>query len=881
MVVGTPVVRRAPINLLDNVAVGQVSSVVLNAMSRLSQSAGGQAALSALGLGNATAFLEALDWAGWLGILEQMTGIVTGQQVAAAEASFVDLGGTKAMIGGRMRRAEANAQARAAARVVEIDQTTRAAIRERITAALRSGDSIDRVAADLRQTVGLHSRYATALTNYTNQLRKKGLDDGTIRMRTTVYRDRLLRARAETIARTELSEAANAGRTEGWAAAVASGALPADSQKRWILGPNPCPICQSVGGTTVELFATFANGYDNPPAHPNCTCRVVLAEVGAAADAIRQPGWEQDGTKFAGSRCAICPGDCTSRVSLEAGQVVKGSKGAHCSGLPKAAPPTAIPVTTAAECDVGDTLYMSGNPYNFEITGVDPPAGTIVAKGKGAPKVYAIDGSTKSWAVTPGPAKAAKVAPFEGTPGAKLAKGAPTGSVPITKLDQAHPGDVLYSSTKPGIGHTVIGQHESGAGVVVIGPDGKKSVIKIESGSKIGLGYSVEPGPDKWKYLIGSPPSASKPAGVPHPNPTPKPKPGVTGTASPSKTDWFQPEPGSITGHAAHPGNTYKVISVKGDKALIETASGSKFEAATSDLIGVRPGMKVNVLGDTYDVLDLTPGNPYTKVKIQKGADVTFVNLPKGGGHSIKPATATPGKGVAAGKPQAGLIDWGQAKKPSYGTAKKPAATATATTPTVVPPPSHAQGAATFASRSDGVAWGKRQSAGWQATSAEQSAIRSYTGSSYYSTNQRLRSSLGQRHDAKSKAIDAGLEKGEMHETVILTRGHGAAGDVDASTGRRLDSFQPGETFVEHGFTSTSVDTQPAFSKQVGLRIRAPAGTRGAYVGNVSQFGHAERELILAADTEFRVVARHELPSGTVIYDVVIVRQKNRIYPYP
>lgn len=44
------------------------------------------------------------------------------------------------------------------------------------------------------------------------------------------------------------------------------------SGTEWLLGPEPCDICQPLGGTVAALGETFADGIDSPPAHPRCTC---------------------------------------------------------------------------------------------------------------------------------------------------------------------------------------------------------------------------------------------------------------------------------------------------------------------------------------------------------------------------------------------------------------------------------------------------------------------------------------------------------------------------------------------------------------------------------------------------------------------------------
>lgn len=73
-------------------------------------------------------------------------------------------------------------------------------------------------------------------------------------------------ARAEMIAVTESADAMERGNHLAWRA---SGVV---DRKEWLLGPNPCPECQPLGGKVVGLDDEFAPGVLHPPFHPRCTC---------------------------------------------------------------------------------------------------------------------------------------------------------------------------------------------------------------------------------------------------------------------------------------------------------------------------------------------------------------------------------------------------------------------------------------------------------------------------------------------------------------------------------------------------------------------------------------------------------------------------------
>lgn len=91
------------------------------------------------------------------------------------------------------------------------------------------------------------------------------------------------RSRAETIARTEISNAVHEGRFERWRASGVA-------RVRWVLAPGACEICTALvarSGGEVELGRAFVGAGEqigsytpvmpvlHPPAHPNCRCTVV------------------------------------------------------------------------------------------------------------------------------------------------------------------------------------------------------------------------------------------------------------------------------------------------------------------------------------------------------------------------------------------------------------------------------------------------------------------------------------------------------------------------------------------------------------------------------------------------------------------------------
>ncbi len=101
--------------------------------------------------------------------------------------------------------------------------------------------------------------------------------------------------RADLIARTEVTNANSAGALASYQEARDAGV---ELRKEWLLGPNPCEVCQeNADAGPIDLDDEFPSGDMHPAAHPRCECAVspVVAEEGDEA----QAGGEDDGEKFA------------------------------------------------------------------------------------------------------------------------------------------------------------------------------------------------------------------------------------------------------------------------------------------------------------------------------------------------------------------------------------------------------------------------------------------------------------------------------------------------------------------------------------------------------------------------------------------------------
>jgi SPP1 gp7 family putative phage head morphogenesis protein len=179
------------------------------------------------------------------------------------------------------------ARRRAGELVTSIDALTRNSIRKAIIDAFNEGLDYRATARRIKSVVGLHPRWADAVTNFEKneyaRLVKSGMKEGTARAkaieRSTRYSDSLKSKRATMIARTEIQIAQNEGRQEGWNQAAKEGYVDVESQKMWIIAQDErtCEICSELDGEIVPWNETFSSGHETPGrVHPNCRCTMVI-----------------------------------------------------------------------------------------------------------------------------------------------------------------------------------------------------------------------------------------------------------------------------------------------------------------------------------------------------------------------------------------------------------------------------------------------------------------------------------------------------------------------------------------------------------------------------------------------------------------------------
>lgn len=153
-------------------------------------------------------------------------------------------------------RAVTAARERAAELVTDITDSTRTMLRDLIVNGLSDNIGLEEIAASIVSSTGFSQE------------------------------------RADLIARTEVADANSQAALEGYRGAAEAGV---QVQKEWLLGPNPCEVCQeNAEAGPIDLDDDFPSGDDAPPAHPNCECALmpVVTDAGEA-----QPGGNESETE--------------------------------------------------------------------------------------------------------------------------------------------------------------------------------------------------------------------------------------------------------------------------------------------------------------------------------------------------------------------------------------------------------------------------------------------------------------------------------------------------------------------------------------------------------------------------------------------------------
>ncbi|MCM3747446.1 minor capsid protein [Paenibacillus pasadenensis] len=172
-----------------------------------------------------------------------------------------------------------------------------------------------------------------------------------------------------------------------------------------------------------------------------------------------------------------------------------------------------------------------------------------------------------------------------------------------------------------------------------------------------------------------------------------------------------------------------------------------------------------------------------------------------------------------------------------------------------------------FTTASDVAAWNDEVAPAWigELTSAEEGAVKLYSGSSYSEINRHLRQAATNEHwDRIIESISTGLQKFPLREAIEVYRGLSqnvfGTSDPDELVGMRVRDM---------AFMSTSLLPSSAFGGQVKLVLRLPPGTIGAPIQSLSDFPN-EFEFLLDKGTEYEIIeALSENGKLTLIVEVI------------
>lgn len=168
--------------------------------------------------------------------------------------------------------------------VTAVTDTTRNIIRETVAEAFTKNVTVYDTARKLRSVIGLNDRQAISfgkfIDNLDEQVRAGKITAAQrLAMGERQYK-KMIKYRANMIARQEILMAENHGRYLGFTQAVEQGWAHPKSMKRWSTSTDErtCDICMPMNGKSTVWNEPFPNGVFNPPAHIMCRCSISLLE---------------------------------------------------------------------------------------------------------------------------------------------------------------------------------------------------------------------------------------------------------------------------------------------------------------------------------------------------------------------------------------------------------------------------------------------------------------------------------------------------------------------------------------------------------------------------------------------------------------------------
>lgn len=179
--------------------------------------------------------------------------------------------------------AAALARVQAGALAVDLTKAKQRRLRVVIARGLDQGWSDTRLREEIASVVGLDDRYTEAVERYKAGLLDNGVSRGKANQAALSYAKRLLRARASTIAATEVQTALLEAQRLMWTQQQEDGDLSRYAVRVWRVHKDErrCKVCRPMGGQRASLKAGSSyKGGMNPPVHPNCRCYEEIVDLG-------------------------------------------------------------------------------------------------------------------------------------------------------------------------------------------------------------------------------------------------------------------------------------------------------------------------------------------------------------------------------------------------------------------------------------------------------------------------------------------------------------------------------------------------------------------------------------------------------------------------
>ena len=190
----------------------------------------------------------------------------------------------------KSREAHRWAKKYAGERITKLNDETKINIRKMIADSIRDGVPPRESAKLIRDAVGLNRPQGIALRRYVREL-SPTLSTAAKAKAGIRLKNKMIRRRAITIARTEIIDSLSAGVEQAWTQAQGKGLLGKHAKKEWVTTPfGACNVCRPLNGSSVllgENFESVLGPLARPTAHPNCRCG--LAPVPGAGGAVAPP----------------------------------------------------------------------------------------------------------------------------------------------------------------------------------------------------------------------------------------------------------------------------------------------------------------------------------------------------------------------------------------------------------------------------------------------------------------------------------------------------------------------------------------------------------------------------------------------------------------